>query len=72
MEYPIHIDTINMELSILCFTGLLVIYLLMMNIVLILANSAVPDVTAPLCGISSVFTVCQSICLTVILCYLAG
>ena len=66
MECPIHIDTINMELSILYFTGLLVIYLLMMKIVLILANSAVPGVMTPYAAFHqfSVFACC--LCLPVL------
>ena len=49
MDYPIHIDTISMELSILCFKVLMIrisIYnsvFLSLKIVFILANSADPD-----------------------------
>ena len=45
MEYPIHIDTTSMELSILYFKGLLVMMykFLSLKIVFILVNSADRD-----------------------------
>ena len=52
MDYPIHIDTIHMELSISCFKGLKFNFLyndvlLSQKIVFILANSADPDEMPP-------------------------
>ena len=53
VDYPIHIDTISMELSILYFEGLLVKIsikfdiFLSLKIVFILANSADPDEMLP-------------------------
>ena len=52
MDYPIHIDTISMELSILCCRGLPVkiykndVFLSLKN-VLIITNSADPDEMLP-------------------------
>ena len=53
MDYPIHIYTISMELSILCFRGLVVKIsikfdiFLSLKIVFILANIADPDEMLP-------------------------
>ena len=61
LAYPIHFDTISMELSILYFKGLpmevfikcIDIYFLSLKIVFILANSAYPDEMPP--HLSSLF-----------------
>ena len=47
MDYPIHIDTISIELSILYFKRLVVKILYKIMYVLILANNADPDEMPP-------------------------
>ena len=47
MNYPIHIDTVSIELSILYFRGLLVKILFKIMYVLILANNADTDEKPP-------------------------
>ena len=70
MDYPIHIDTISMCLSILYYKGSHVkIYkvnlFLSPKIVFILANSADPDEMPHFAAFIWVITVCQSSCLPV-------
>ena len=67
MDYPIHIDAISMELSILYFKGLPVkIFYKLLKIVLVSANSADTDEMPPKLAFHIwVFTIWQCPCLPV-------
>ena len=70
MDYPIHIDTIRMELSLFYFKELQVKISIKSCISVpedcfILANSADSDEMPPYAVFHLVFTVCQSTCLPI-------